>query len=92
MRNLMLAGVLALAGVLLSGCFAQVDAVKTALADRGAHVADAALETSLWGICNAATIGSIRRKFGSSPEAWKAWRELCISDRQLEDPPPAVNQ
>lgn len=43
----------------------------------GARATDAFLETSEYGICTAATIGSIMRRYGSNPEQSAAWQLFC---------------
>lgn len=58
--------------VLLVGC--------TNLASRGAEVSDEILTSAEWGICNAASVGSIRRRYGSDQKRAAAWRALCEDD------------
>lgn len=38
---------------------------------------DKALDTAEFTLCYAASIGSIRRKYGTSPDKMEAWRRLC---------------
>jgi len=44
---------------------------------KGADVADGALETAEWTLCYAASVGSIRRRYAVSAERLAAWRDLC---------------
>lgn len=50
---------------------------------QSAEVADAGLSTSEWGVCNAATIGSIRRRYGGNPDAATAWQLFCEESGKL---------
>lgn len=38
---------------------------------------DKALNEAEWVICDAASVGSIKRKYGASQEAMDAWEKLC---------------
>lgn len=63
----------------LAGCgfTPQGDLVRDAIRDKGAQAYDEGLENSLWFICNAASIGSVRRRFGGSADSASAYRALC---------------
>lgn len=67
----------ALASVLLvfflSGC-----SVLDVIADKGGVVNDEALSTAEFMICNGASVGSIRRHYGT-PEKAEVWSKLCNS-------------
>ena len=72
---------------LLPGC-AELQVAKQAVADNDAKAADAELEVSEWGICNAATIGAWMRRYGNDPEKVEGWKRLC-SKKVTEAPVPA---
>lgn len=65
--------------VLLSACgqTSQGDLVRDAIQKRGADAYDAGLENSEWFICEAASAGSVRRRYGKSAELAAAYRALC---------------
>ena len=67
---------------LLAGCglTEQGDAVRTYAQERGKEVADQTLENSVWYMCNAASVGSIKRRYGVSEEKAAAYNELCEQD------------
>ena len=58
-------------GSMLTGC-AALDMVKS----KGAELSDEMIETSIWNICQAATVGSVRRKF-KTPEDIRIYNEMC---------------
>ena len=66
-----------LSGALLSGC--------AGIKDRGAEVYDRALEESEFVICRAASVGSVMRKYGGSPEMAAAWKTLCTANPDAVD-------
>lgn len=57
-----------MAAVLLGGCAGVVQ--------RAAEAHDTALESAEWTICHGASVGSIRRAYGS-PDRAAVWRQLC---------------
>jgi len=59
----------------ISGC-AQVDATFDVFADISAKAADRSLTASEYGICTAATIGALRRKYPTT-EAMAKWNNFC---------------
>lgn len=63
-----------LAGALLAGC---TDATRSIIATRGAQAADQTLESAEWVMCHAASIGSIKRRYGRTTETAEAYRALC---------------
>lgn len=67
----------------LTGCglTPQGEAVRNTLAGQGAVVADAALENAEWAICNAASIGSVMRRYGQDPALSEAYSTLCVPSR-----------
>ena len=50
---------------------------KTAVAVKGAEVADEVLTTAEWTLCEVATRGSLKRRYGTSIERAKAYKEFC---------------
>ena len=69
MRAIALASALALAGC---GITPQGDLVRDVLRERGAQAYDEGLANSLWFVCNAASVGSIRRTFSGNMDAYNA--------------------
>lgn len=73
--------IIVLATLALAGCS---DMMPAAVAQRGAVVADKALENAEWLLCKAATVGSVVRRYGVSTEKADAWRVICRSDPMAE--------
>lgn len=67
------------AAVLLAGCgfTPQGDAVRAAVKDAGAQAFDEGLANSEFFLCQAASIGSVKRRYGQSSEMAAAYNELC---------------
>jgi hypothetical protein len=63
-----------MAAALLTGCAGQLGY----MADRGADVSDEALVAAEWGICRAASVGSVLRRYGTDPERMAAWQMMCL--------------
>jgi hypothetical protein len=63
----------------LAGCgfTPQGDLVRDLVKEKGAQAYDEGLENSIWFICNAASVGSIRRRFGGTADSAAAYRALC---------------
>lgn len=74
MRKLLFAAPLVLAGC---GLTPQGDIVRSTVAERGAEVMDGGLTNAEWFLCQAASVGSIKRRYGSSAEKSKAYTDLC---------------
>lgn len=72
--------------VALGGCGLTPygDAARNAVTDYGARVMDQALADAEFVICDGASVGSVRRRYGTSAERAKAWRELCRRDSEVE--------
>ena len=70
-----------LAALLLGGCGAS-DMYRSAIATESAEVTDDFVETSVWGLCKAASIGSIRRAYGGSVEEARIYAEFCNLDEE----------
>lgn len=69
-----IAAALALAGC---GFTPQGDLARDIVREKGAQAYDEGLENSIWFLCNAASVGSIRRRFGASQESAAAYNALC---------------
>lgn len=55
----------------------QGDLVRETIRDKGAQAYDAGLENAAWFQCEAASIGSIERKYGTSAELAAAYNMTC---------------
>lgn len=66
---------IAVAVLVISGC-AQLQFAT----QQGAEVADGALAGGAFTICTAATVGSIRRRYGNNPEQMAAWQLFCETE------------
>lgn len=55
------------------------DFVKT----KGAQAYDAGLDNAEWFICHAASVGSIRRRYGGSTQTAAAYNALCAPSVDL---------
>jgi hypothetical protein len=66
--------------LILAGCGVTPygDEARRIVSESGARVADTTLENVEWYLCNAAPIGSLRRKYGSDPQLASAYRALCV--------------
>lgn len=51
--------------------------LRQMIAVKGAAAADQSLEAAEWAMCYAATVGSIKRRYGKSQETADAWRAIC---------------
>ncbi len=81
--------------LLLTGCgfTPQGDALRGALQDRGAAAYDQAANNAKWFLREGASIGSIRRAYGTSQAKADAYRQLCEGEstaRLLAPSPKAV--
>ena len=65
--------------LLLAGCGLTLegDAARLAVQQYGAQAYDEGLVNAEWFICNAATIGAVRRKYGKTEEMAATYRDLC---------------
>jgi hypothetical protein len=70
---------LALAALCVLG-LAACDTALQAVATRGAAVHDQALLAAEFALCQAASIGSIKRRYGATPDAAAAYAQLCRAD------------
>ena len=72
----------AAAAFFLSACgFTGVgEQARQAVATEGARVYDEGLANSEWFMCQAASVGSVQRRYGHSLDLAHAWRTLCQAD------------
>lgn len=63
----------------LSGCASQN--TKQSVASYGAGIADDKLDSTLWYLCNAATVGSIKREFGTSLSRADLYKSMCEGEK-----------
>lgn len=56
----------------LSGC-AELQTVK----NQGQQISNTMLETGEYGVCYAATIGSLKRRYGNDADLAAAWERFC---------------
>ena len=61
---------------LLGGC-ANIQAARTAGAEKTADAADQFLAHGIWSVCKAPTAGSLERLYGNDPDGAEAWRNFC---------------
>ena len=59
------------------GACAQYDVVSGVVKERGAAFYDKTLVESEFVICQAASVGSVQRRYGQTDETAAAWRKLC---------------
>lgn len=73
--------------LILSACgfTPQGDLARDVIREKGAQAYDEGLANSVWFLCNAASVGSIRRTFGNRMDAYNA---LC-SEAALRLVPPS---
>lgn len=76
---------LIVAAFVLSGCgFTETgDAFRTVIADKGAKAMDEGLANAEWFMCNAVSVGAVRRRYGHSPKLSFAYDVLCSRDQLL---------
>lgn len=59
----------------LTGC-AEFNAFKSGVATHGAEAADQTVEVSIWSLCEASSVGSIKRRFKTDEER-HAYNAMC---------------
>ena len=62
----------------------QGDAIRQGVATYGAQAYDEGLQNAEWFMCNAASIGSIKRKYGVSQKMAEAYKSLCGSGEEAD--------
>lgn len=75
MKHLLVVGL----GLTLAACgfTPQGDLARDIVREKGAQAYDEGLENAEWFICNAASVGSIRRKYGKDSATAAAYKQLC---------------
>ena len=65
--------------ITLSACgfTPQGDLVRDLAKNKGAQAYDEGIENAEWFLCNAASVGAIRRKFGRDEKMANAYNTLC---------------
>ena len=68
-----------LLGLLVASCglSPQGEAVRMAISEYSAKIADAELENLEWGICRGISVGAWARRYGSNSKKAEGWRALC---------------
>lgn len=71
--------------LILGGCgFTPYgDFVREQVSERGAQAMNEGLVNSEWFLCRAASVGSIKRRYGSSDEKAKAYADLCRDNGEV---------
>ncbi|MCG8607892.1 hypothetical protein MJD09_23265 [bacterium] len=65
------------------GLTPQGDVIRSAVSGKGAAAMDEGLTNAEWFLCQAASVGSVKRRYGSSPERSKAYMDLCNATSTL---------
>ena len=75
MRKAVVAGL----GMLTCACglTPQGDIIRATAAEKGALAMDEGLTNAEWFLCQAASVGSVKRRYGISPARSKAYADLC---------------
>lgn len=75
-------GALLLSAFALSACgfTPQGDLIRDTVAQRGAQAFDEGLGNAEWFMCEAASVGSVKRRYGTSQKRADAWKEICEGD------------
>ena len=60
------------------------DGLRAAVKDAGAQAYDQGLENAEWFLCQAASIGSLRRRYGRAAETAAAYNALCEGPGDVE--------
>ncbi len=74
--------ILAFSLVLLLGACGftpQGDFVRQQVSEKGAQAYDEGLANAHWFVCNAASVGSVRRAYGKSETDARLYREFCAT-------------
>ena len=68
--------------LLILGACSTVDTVKTAIAVKGAELSAQALVDAEWWVCRAASVGSVKDRYGASLERADLYRNFCDGNGQ----------
>ncbi|MDA1311194.1 MAG: hypothetical protein O2985_16515 [Proteobacteria bacterium] len=84
MKHLRIAGALALV-LILSACGQTPfgDMARGQIATRGATAYDTGLENAEWFLCQAASVGSVKRRYGVSDQTATAYNKLCRQEGEV---------
>ena len=63
--------------LLLLGACTSVQTVKDTIAVKGAQTSDQVLIDAEWWVCSAATVGAVKRRYGTTAERADLYREFC---------------
>lgn len=63
--------------VFLLGACTQVGVAKKVVVVKGAEISDSALNDAEWWMCSAASVGSIKRRYGLSQDRADLYKEFC---------------
>ena len=66
--------------LLFLGACTEFTAVKKAVATKGAELSDDALVDAEWWVCYAASIGSVKRRYGATVERAETYKDFCHGD------------
>lgn len=82
---------LAAAGLVLAGCglTPQSEFVRGQIAEQGAAAYDQGLADAEWFICNAASVGAVKRRYAVSEAKAESYRKLCEQGEAPILTPPA---
>lgn len=66
--------------ILVSGCGLtdSGDTFRNYFQEKAAKVTTQTLDNAVWFICDAASVGSIRKRFGSSPQTAFIYHNFCL--------------
>ena len=64
-------------GLLILGACAQVDLAKKVIAVKGAEVSATILTDAEWVLCRAASVGSVKDRYGTTEERATTYHEFC---------------
>ena len=78
MKRILIAISMLFALFLLSGCFGTVNSTMDLIGSNGAEASDSMLKASEWGVCQAVTVGALRRRYSAgSGNAAAGWQLYC---------------
>lgn len=86
-----LIGIIVAAALLLGSCglTPQGDLIRDLVKDKGAQVFDEGLTNAEWFVCESASIGSIKRRYGTSSKRIQVYNDFCTVPKgsvvQVED-------
>ena len=76
MKNILLSCLL-LGSLTACGFTSFGDTVRQGVAEEGAQAYDEGLANAVWFMCNAASVGSIKRRYGRTKEDAAAYKAIC---------------